>query len=104
MPAEIGSRADSPQADSTSRVNNNEDRGSMTSGYLGLMLSAEHLPATVGAFLAGHDTVVHIADFIAFGRAGFADLRAKLVKAMLKMRAGKLKISRSLADFGAAHH
>jgi len=76
----------------------------MTSGYLGLMLSAEHLPATVGAFLAGHDTVVHIADFIAFGRAGFADLRAKLVKAMLKMRAGKLKISRSLADFGAAHH
>ena len=68
------------------------------------MLSTEHLPATVGAFLAGDDTVVHIADLIAFGRAGLADLRTKFVKTGQKMRAGQLKISRSLTDFGTVHH
>lgn len=76
----------------------------MTAENPGLMMCAEHLPATVGALLAGNDAILHIADFIAFRRTGFANLRAKLVQAMQKMRTGQLKICRSLADLGTVQH
>ncbi len=68
------------------------------------MLSAKHLPATVGALLAGHNTILHTADFIAFRRAGFAYFRTKCVEVMQKMRAGQLKIGRRLANLGAVQH
>jgi len=94
------------QADKTIAViaANNRELGRMTPAAPCLMLCAEHLPATVGALLAGHNAIFHIADLIAFGCTGFANLRTKLVQAMQKMRAGQLKIGRSLADLGTVQH
>lgn len=54
----------------------------MAAEDFGLMSGAEHLPAAVRAFLTGDDAIVHIADFIAFRSAGFADLGTKFVQAM----------------------
>ncbi|WP_186289692.1 hypothetical protein [Methylomonas koyamae] len=69
-----------------------------------LMLNAEHLPATVGAMLASHNAILHIADLVAFQRTGFANLCANFVQAMQKMRSGQLEICQSLADLGAVQH
>jgi hypothetical protein len=51
----------------------------MTAEIPGLMMCAEHLPTAIGALLTGDDAILHIADLIAFRRAGFANFRAKLV-------------------------
>jgi hypothetical protein len=68
------------------------------------MLGTEHLPTTIGAFLAGLDASIHMANFIAFSSAGFADFSAKLIQTIQEMRAGQLKIGRCLANFGAVQH
>lgn len=68
------------------------------------MLRTQHLPTTVGACLAGLDAIFHMADFVAFSGAGFADFGAKLIQAIQEMRAGQLKIGRCLANFGAVQH
>ena len=58
------------------------------------MLRTLHLPTTVGASLASLDASIHMADFIAFSSAGFADFSAKLIQAIQEMRTRELKISR----------
>jgi hypothetical protein len=62
-----------------------------------------HLPACIGAIPAHLNTFIHISDFLAIHCACFADLGTDPTKRMLKMRAARQKIDRSLADFCAIH-
>lgn len=94
-PAEIGNSADSPHADDTIVITEHKNT---ILGYrmaliaIPLLLSTYHLPATFGAFLTRIDAFVHIADFLAFGCARFADIGADLVQAMSKSRVAQLEI------------
>lgn len=82
IPAEVGNSADSPHAVSTVVITEHKNT---ILGYhmaliaIPLMLSAYHLPATVGTFLTRFDAFVHIADFLAIGCARFANLGANFV-------------------------
>lgn len=69
-----------------------------------LMLTACHLPATLGAVSTCLNAVIHTADLLAIRSACFANFGANFAKTMLKMRTAELEIGRCLADLGAVHH
>ena len=54
---------------------------------LRLVLSAGHLPATLGAVSTCLDAFLHAADHFEIRRASFTDFGADFAKTMLKMRA-----------------
>jgi hypothetical protein len=56
--------------------------GRMSAEALDLVLSDEHLPAAVGALLAGNNAILHLTNLIAFRCAGFTNLCTKLMQAV----------------------
>ena len=68
------------------------------------MLSARHLPATLGTVSTCLDAFVHTTDLLANQRTCLANFGTDLANTTMKMRTTELKIGRCLTDLGAVNH